>query len=88
PFYMLMVMTVLGRDYVVWDKAADIEFVRPGKGRVFAHFQLTDAMIDDIRANTDGGEKYLPCWPVEIVDGDGNRVAVVNKTLYIRRKPA
>ena len=87
PFYMLMVMTVLGRDYVVWDKAADIEFVRPGKGRVFAHFQLTDAMIDDIRTNTDGGEKYLPCWPVDIVDGDGNRVAVVNKTLYIRRKP-
>ena len=25
--------------------------------------------------------------PFEIVDGNGNRVAVVNKTLYIRRKP-
>ena len=32
PFYMLMLMENLGRDYVVWDKAAHIEFVSPGKG--------------------------------------------------------
>ena len=31
PFFMLMLMENLGRDYVVWDKAANIEFVSPGR---------------------------------------------------------
>lgn len=86
PFYMLMVMNVLGRDYVVWDKHADIDFIRPGKGRVHAHFRLTDDDLREIREATKGGDKYLPRWQVEIVDNDGECVARVNKTLYIRRK--
>ena len=86
PFYMLMVMNVLGRDYVVWDKHADIDFIRPGKGPVHAHFRLTDDDLREIREATKGGDKYLPRWQVEIVDNDGECVARVNKTLYIRRK--
>ena len=49
PFYMLMLMENLGRDYIVWDKAASIRFRKPGKGRVKAEFRLTDAQLDDIR---------------------------------------
>lgn len=88
PFYMLMVMNVLGPDYVVWDKAASIDFVSPGKGRVFAHFTLSDEQIEAIREHTASGDKYLPCWEVEIVDATGNCVARISKTLYIRRKPS
>lgn len=88
PFYMLMVMNVLGPEYVVWDKAASIDFVRPGKGRVFAHFTLSDAQIAAIREQTASGEKHLPEWQVDIVDEQQQRVATVTKTLYIRRKPA
>ncbi len=87
PFYMLMVMNVMGPDYVVWDKAASIDFIRPGKGRVFAHFTLTDKQIESIHQHTAGGEKYLPEWQVDIVDEQGECVARVTKTLYIRRKP-
>ncbi len=86
PFYMLMVMNVLGPEYIVWDKAASIDFIKPGTGRVHAHFQLTDQQIADIRANTANGDKYQPCWPVTIINGDGETVARVDKTLYIRRK--
>jgi hypothetical protein len=32
PFYMLMLMSNLGRDYIVWDKAASIRFRKPGQG--------------------------------------------------------
>lgn len=88
PFYMLMLLNNLGRDYVVWDKAAEIDFIRPGKGRVSATFSLTDAMLDEVRAATANGDKYLPTWPVEIVDTHGELIARVKKTLYIRRKPA
>lgn len=86
PFYMLMLMQVLGREYIVWDKAATIEFKKPGRGMVSARFLLTDRVIADIRTQTAGGDKYLPEFSVDIVDDNGERVARGFKTLYIRRK--
>ena len=49
PFFMLMLMRRLGPDYVVWDKAARIEFLRPGRGTVSAVFELSDQQVADIR---------------------------------------
>ena len=60
PMYMLLLMRRLGNDYIVWDKSAHIDFIRPGKGKVVAHFELTDERLDEIRAATAGGEKMLP----------------------------
>ncbi|WP_022967284.1 DUF4442 domain-containing protein [Denitrificimonas caeni] len=87
PFYMLMLMENLGRDYVVWDKASHIEFVSPGKGTVHAEFKIDQMMLDTIREHTASGEKYLPKYKVEVRDDHGTLVALVDKTLYIRRKP-
>lgn len=86
PFYMLMLMKKLGRDYIVWDKASSIDFVSPGRGSVHAEFKIDQAMLDEIRANTATGEKYLPNYQVTVRDDQGGVVAHVNKTLYIRRK--
>src|SRR5947209_15683707 len=57
-FYMLMVMANLGRDYMVWDKAASIRYRKPGRGRVRAEFRLTDAQLDDIREKLKTLPKY------------------------------
>ncbi len=86
PFYMLMLINNLGPDYIVWDKAAHIDFIKPGTGKVSADLVLTDAMLAQVRAATDSGDKYLPVWPVEIRNASGELVARVDKTLYIRRK--
>ncbi|MEH6596844.1 MAG: DUF4442 domain-containing protein [Colwellia polaris] len=86
PFCMLLVMSRLGKDYVVWDKSADIDYIKPGKGTVTAEFLITDAFIDDILANTAQGEKYLPQIPVYVKDEQGEVVAKLNRTIYIRRK--
>jgi len=87
PFYMLMLMELLGREYIVWDKAASIDFVSPGKGPVFADLRIDDALLDDIRQHTSGGKKYLPRLQVDIRDAAGELVARVDKTLYVRLKP-
>ncbi|OOG12962.1 DUF4442 domain-containing protein [Pseudomonas sp. B21-040] len=87
PFYMLMLMENLGRHYIVWDKAADIDFISPGKGPVFANFRIDETLLDEIRRQTAGGEKYLPQLQVDIHDGAGTLVARVEKTLYVRLKP-
>jgi acyl-coenzyme A thioesterase PaaI-like protein len=86
PFYMLMLIHILGREYVVWDKAASIEFISPARGTVFAHFTITDQIIEQIEKRTAAGEKYLPQFEINITDTNGKVVARVNKTIYIRRK--
>lgn len=86
PQYMLMLMQILGNDYLVWDKSADIDFIKPGKGTVRAHFLITDKMIDEIRRETESGQKYLPQFSVKVVDESNEIVANINKTLYIRKK--
>jgi len=86
PFCMLMVLSRLGKDYIVWDKSADIDYIKPGKGTVTADFLITDAMIDDILAHTSEGEKYLPEIAVFVKDTQGEVVAKLNRTLYIRKK--
>ncbi len=86
PFYMLMIMNILGNDYIVWDKSAAIEFVAPGKGTVSAHFRMGAGQVAEIREKTAGGETFLPEYEVDVIDGQGEVVAKVKKKLYIRRK--
>ena len=85
PFYMLMLMENLGRDYVVWDKAASIRFRKPGKGKVRAEFRLNDDQLDDIRSKLTAHEKYEPTFLVEVKDESGDVVAEVQKVLHVRR---
>ncbi|MBB4964029.1 DUF4442 domain-containing protein [Saccharothrix violaceirubra] len=86
PFWMLLVLHNLGRDYVVWDRAGEIEFLRPGRGTVAAEFRLTDEHVDEIRARTGDGDKALLWFPVDVVTPDGQVVARVRKQVYARRK--
>lgn len=86
PFYMLMLIQILGNGYLVWDQAARIEFSKPGRGTVRARFHLSEAMLADIRAQTADGSKYLPVFPVDITDEADELVARCFKTVYIKRK--
>ncbi len=86
PFYALMLIQILGAEYIVWDKSATIEFVSPGKGNVYADFRVEEPLIQDIREKTAEGAKYLPRLTVEIRDERKTLVARVHKTLYVRKK--
>lgn len=86
PFWMILVMRCLGRDYIVWDKAGEIEFVAPGRSDVFAEFRVDDALLDEIRAAAAGGEKVLRWCETAVTAADGQVVARVRKQLYVRRK--
>lgn len=86
PFYMLMLMRNLGREYIVWDKAATIRFKAQGRGTVRAEFRLSQAQIDDIRQRLQTDPKLEPTFTVDIKDAAGTVVAEVEKLLYIRKK--
>jgi hypothetical protein len=86
PFYMVMLIENLGRDYIVWDKAATIRFRKPGKGTMRAEFRLTQEQIDSLRTQADAQGKIEPTFSVEIRDEEGEVVAEVEKLLHVRRK--
>jgi acyl-coenzyme A thioesterase PaaI-like protein len=86
PFWMLLAMHALGPDYIVWDQAGEIEFVKPGKGTVQAEFRMEERALDEIRAATAGGEKALRWFGNTVTDAEGEVVARVRKQLYVRRK--
>jgi acyl-coenzyme A thioesterase PaaI-like protein len=87
PFHMLMLIHRLGPEYKVWDQRAEITYLKPGRGRVRATMGVTEAQLQQIREATDNGAKHLPRFLVEIIDEQGDVVATVDKTLYVRRKP-
>jgi len=86
PFYMLMLIHILGPGYVVSHQAGAIEYLIPVKGRVRARFSVDEATIADIKAHTAGGQKYLPQMPVEVKNDAGEVVARVLHTLYVRKR--
>ncbi len=86
PFWMIMTLQSLGTDYIVWDKAGAIDFVAPGREPVHAEFHLEDAVLDEIRAATAGGEKYLRWFETEVKTAGGEVIARVRKQVYVRRK--
>jgi hypothetical protein len=88
PFYMLMLMANLGRDYIVWDKAAAIRYRKPGRGTVRATFRLSDSQIDDVREKLKTLPKYEPVFLVEVKDEAGVVIAEVEKVLHVRKKQA
>jgi hypothetical protein len=88
PFYALMLQHNLGPDYTVWVKSAAIEFIAPGRSVALASFRLSDETLDEIRAATESGNRYLPAFSVTITDPLGKPISHVNKLLYVRRKRA
>lgn len=86
PHLMILLMQRLGPEYVVWDRSASIEFLKPGLGRVRSVIRVDDAEVQAIRDATADGDGHLPRWDLEILDEEGDVVARVSKTLYIRQR--
>lgn len=86
PFYMLMLIQILGSDYLVWDKAASIRFKKPGTGKVVAHFLLTDAIITEIKEDILANGKTEKTFLVQIKNEKGEVVTEVDKLLWIAAK--
>jgi hypothetical protein len=88
PFFVLILASELGPEYVVWDKSATIRFRRPGRGTVRARFEIARSRVDEIRDAADAGERLEPIFVAEVRDEAGVLVAEVEKVLSVRRREA
>ncbi|KRA23887.1 tetrameric acyl-CoA thioesterase [Microbacterium sp. Root61] len=86
PYFFMLVMHQLGRDYVVWDTRGEIEFVKPGRGVLTAHFSVPSAKAQELRERARGGAKVLEWFETDITDATGDVVAHVRREVYVREK--
>jgi len=88
PLYMVMLIRLLGPEYIVWDKSATIRFKKPGKGALYARFVLDEAELDAIRAALETARSIDRTCTIELMDAAGVVHATIEKVIYIRRKGA
>ncbi len=88
PIYMVMLIRTLGPEYVVWDKAASIRFLRPGRGTLVATFKLTDEMLTGIREDVARDGRAEREFTIDLASADGEVHATCTKRLSIRRARA
>lgn len=83
PMYMLMLIKNLGPKYIVWDKAASIQFIKPGENTLYAKFLLAKQEIKDIKTELGLKSSIERRYRVDLKDSVGELRASVEKTLYI-----
>jgi acyl-coenzyme A thioesterase PaaI-like protein len=82
----LMIMAALGKDVVVWDKAASIRYKKPGLTTLFADFALPPDEVLAIRNALRDSPELDRTYEVELKDENGVVHTVVERTVYIAEK--
>lgn len=89
PFWVILLIHQLGDGYVVWDRRAEVEYLRPGTTDVQTRFVVDPEVVEEIRAAAADGQKVLRWFDNDIVDERGEVVARVRREVYVRqRRPA
>ena len=86
PIYMIMLMKLLGPEYIVWDKAATIQFKKPGQKTLYARFVIRKEELEDVHKRLSTEPSINRTYQVDLTDSDGEVYASFEKTLYMRRK--
>lgn len=86
PIYMVMLIRRLGKDFIVWDKSASIQFKRPGRETLHARFVVADEELAVIRAALETQRSIDRTYLIELKDSSGTVCATVEKLIYIRKR--
>ena len=86
PHLMLLLIQLLGDEYWVWDKTAEIKFIKASKHKVRSIIKIHSDDLEEIKRQTRDRKKYLHEFVIEIKDEDNDLVAIIKKVIYTRRK--
>ena len=86
PFYMLMLFHSLGKKYVIWDKSASIRFKKPGKTTLYAHFEVDEKTLADIKEKVAYSGETDWQFTIQWKDGAGKVHAEIERTVYVADK--
>lgn len=84
PFFMIQLIKRLGPGFIVWDKAATVQFRKPGRSTLFARFLMPDEKLAAIRAALQSAPSVDREYQVDLVDATGTVCASIRKVVYVR----
>ena len=87
PIPMVQLINIIGNDYVVWDKSAEIYFKKPAKENLFAEFIFTNVEIDEIK-NRIRTENEIEIVKITSLTNKEKTIVYceIKKTIYIAKK--
>jgi acyl-coenzyme A thioesterase PaaI-like protein len=86
PIYMVQLINILGKKYVVWDKSSTIKFIRPIKQMVIARFLISDDLIAGIKNEIELNKEMEIELSAKFIDENSKSYADVIQKLYIAEK--
>ncbi len=86
PFYILMLLLVLGKSYVVWDKAGIIRFRKPARQTLYTRYLLTDDDIGNIQQDVAANGQTERTFRLQWLDANGVIHAEIERRCYIADK--
>ena len=87
PIPMVQLMNLIGEDYVVWDKSAEIKFKRPANQNLFAEFVYTPEELENIKKRVAVENEIEIVKSTSLTNKEQTiEFCVVHKTLYIATK--
>lgn len=87
PIPMVQLMNIIGDDYIVWDKSAEVFFKRPAKENLFAEFSYSDDEIEKIKETVKQQRETEIIKTTKLTNKDKSQVfCEVRKTIYIADK--
>lgn len=87
PIPMVQLIQLIGTDYVVWDKSAEISFRRPAKEDLYADFTFTEEELDFIKKEVAEKNEIDIVKTTRLTNKEGSKLfCQVEKTVYIADK--
>ncbi|RHX78113.1 PaaI family thioesterase [Leptospira yasudae] len=87
PIPLLMLKENLGENYILWDIQGGIQYLKATSKDVFAEFKILPEDLIGIQETCDQKKKIHFKVEIPILEANGELVAKVDKTIYIRKKP-
>lgn len=82
-----IIMKILGKDFVVWDKSSYIRFKRPAFDTVYAYSEITESELDRIREEVIQKGETDFITRLDVVNKDRTVVyCEIEKTIYVADK--
>jgi hypothetical protein len=86
PIYMVQLINILGNDYVVWDKSAEIKYRKPAKKVAFATFEFTNQEIVNIQERVAKEKEFDLIKKIHITGPNNEVLCELKKVLYVADK--
>ena len=87
PIPMVQLMNLIGDNFIVWDKSAEIAFKRPAREHLYADFTFTMDELETIKERVRVANEIEIVKKTSLTNKDRTKVyCEVSKTIYVADK--